>query len=288
MNKLKIVVFVITILFLCTNAYADNPSATEILEKVAATYKSMKTYKVEGTISIVYGPKQFEGVAEISFSILMKKPDQYLITWTQTNVPSSMGRSWAMWSDSTQPYFYTRDNNTFVNKASDKIALNRAKIYNGPFTIMPQLFLPVFKEYEFPFAWLKNPKVEKIEKIGEEYCYVIRGVSDISRSETIWVSKKSYLVRKYYRFRDYKDTIKLYSKYYEENKLGWSEKRFEEKIENIKRFNNYDHYTEVYKEISSPELSKEDFHFPLPKGAVLRDDPETRDVLKAPVKTGVR
>ena len=41
----------ITVLMLAANAFADDSSPKEVLKKVAATYKTLKTYKTQGTIT---------------------------------------------------------------------------------------------------------------------------------------------------------------------------------------------------------------------------------------------
>ena len=43
-------------------------------------------------------------------------------------------------------------------------------------------------------------------------------------------------------------------------------------VEEFKRRKMSGYYREVYTEISSPELNKEDFNFTLPEGTVFRDD----------------
>ena len=271
----RTVAFTIVILIISTNAYSNDPSATEILKEVANTYKAMKTYKAEGTITEESEINNNKGVVEILFSILLKKPNQYIITWTQMDTSPEMGHSVTVWSDGTQPFFYYRVYNAYYKMTNDETVLRRVKGLHGPFTIIPLLFLPVFKEHQIPFSWLKNPKVEKIEKIGEEDCYVISGSSEISSSENIWISKKSYLVRKYYRFRNSSDHTNVYLKYLKLNKskLNFSDEQIEEKMENYKKTKTSSSFTEVYNKISSPELNKEDFNYTVPKGVVLGDGP---------------
>ena len=269
MNLIRTMTFTITIFFLGISASGDNPSASEILKKAADTYKTIKTYKVEGMITDVSEVNNIKkGVSEYEFSILLKKPNQYLITWFQTN--KRRGDIWpmAVWSDGTQSYFYYGKIYSFYKMMNDEMALG----YIKP-SIIPSIFLPVFKDYETPFSWLKDPEVEKVEKIGEEDCYVIRGTSEKSKRETIWISKTSYKIRKYYQFRDYLDYSKTHLDYYKTNKskLGMSDKEIEEHIENFKRLNMTGFYSEVYKESSCPKLNKNDFNFALPKGAVLKD-----------------
>jgi hypothetical protein len=271
MIVMRTAVFSITMLILGTNAFCSDSSPSDILKKVADTYKTMKTYKVEGILTKNIEHKKGGSIrkaAEYSFSILLKKPNLYLITWTQTNAPSDKVRSYAVWSDGTQPYLYTSfPNHRYCKLASDEIAINYVEDMRSSFNInskVPSLFLQLFKEYDAPFFWLRDEKLEKDEKIGEEDCYVISGTSATSKRVTIWVSKTSYLVRKYYFLTD---LLKILNQKAEiTSKL---KKLFEE---DIKSRTTTDSYTEVHAEISSPELNKDDFKFVLPEGSVLRDE----------------
>ncbi|NLD37792.1 MAG: hypothetical protein GX654_13075 [Desulfatiglans sp.] len=261
----KIAVCIITILFLCTNAYADNPSANEILKNVTATYKSMKTYKAKGTITSIHKYTNNIGKAELSFTILLKKPNMYILTWDQTNLRPGELYSCVLWCDGTQRYLLNRKVNFLFKFANDEMALSAAKFYHGPVHIMPTLLLPVFKGNEAPFSWLKDPKVEKIEKIGDEDCYVISGTSVTSQKETIWISNKSYLIMKYYYEPDYLKILK------QATKISDEEKKLRE--EWIKKKKENDFHIEIYTDISSPELNKEDFNYIVPQGIELRDWP---------------
>jgi hypothetical protein len=268
MINIRIVALIIATFYLRTISYADKPSADEILQKVIAKYETMETYKTEGNIIKVHETiKNKEGL-EISFSILFKKPNMYLITWRLMNTQPDEGRFVAIWNDGTQPYLYYSVL-TYISKIeSDKMVLEELHGLNGPSDIIPSLFLPVFKEGNASFSWLKDPKLEKIEKIGEEDCYVISGKSVDSRREILWISKSTYLILKYNRFEDYLDLYNFYK-----NKMPEiTDKEIEEKVENYKRINDTRFYSEVYDEISSPELSKEDFRYKVPEGIVVREN----------------
>lgn len=195
MNKIKIFALTIVMLILCINAYSDNPSATEILKKVAATYNSMKTYKVEGNIIIEDVTNTTKSLVNYSFSILMKKPNLYLITWSPTTMPCDINYTRVAWNDGTQAYFCYFGLKLYAKMASDEMNINQASFMNGPGFFLPALFLPAFKGHEAPFAWLKDPKIEKVEKIGEEECYVINGSSPFYEREFLWVSMTGYQIQ---------------------------------------------------------------------------------------------
>jgi len=103
MTRMRITAIAITMLMLGSNAFGDDISPANLLKKVAATYEAAKTYKAEGMITSDIDTGAIKMKIETSFLILMKKPNLYLISWTQKNMSMpGMVQSGAVWSDGTQ------------------------------------------------------------------------------------------------------------------------------------------------------------------------------------------
>ena len=288
MLKTRMIAVAVCVICLATNAFAQDITAGEIFKNVADTYERLHTYKAEGTIVSDMDIDGTKMKVETSFSILLKKPNMYLISWTQSNMPMlGMFQSGTVWSDGTQPYLYMGVKNEYAKMKSDEAALaSAAGISGGAASTIPLLFLSVFKERPAPFSWLKDPKVEKSEKVGEEDCYVISGASMASEKETYWISKSRYLIAKCARSlappeggmeipemtnERLDDTLKLMGRdVTEENRKSLREmmnvSRNIVKTTKVKGVS-----TETHTKISSPELNKTDFEFEPPKDAVLKD-----------------
>ena len=156
---------------------------------------------------------------------------------------------------------------------------------NHPTWTIPSLFLSVFKAQSDPFSRLKNPKIEKTEKVGEEDCYVISGPSSISKNETFWVSKEKYLIRKYSRSleppeegrqmpemtdEELEKTIKAMGQQVtDESKKNMREMM--EQSQKVLKAGLKGSSTELHASVSSPELNTNDFNFSPPEGAVLKE-----------------
>lgn len=136
---------------------------------------------------------------ETSFSIKLKKPDLYLITCTQKNIfLPGITHSSAVWNAGKQPYLYMGILNTYYKMKDNKCALAASTgISSGAAFTIPSLFLQVFKDQPRLFSRLITPELEKIEKVGDEECYVISGSSTGAKKETSWISKKRYLIIMY-------------------------------------------------------------------------------------------
>jgi len=287
MTRKKLFVFAIPVM-LGVHGCAEDITPSEIFEKVKTAYKSMDTYKSQGTITSNIDTGEMKVNVETSFSIILKKPNLYLISWTQKNTAMpSMSQSGAVWSDGAQPYLYMGGMNAYSKMGSDELALGGATGISGgaAFTI-PSLFLSVFKEQADPFSRLKDPWIEMTEKVGEEDCYVISGPSSISKKEVFWVSKTSYLIKKYYRSLEppeggiaipeqtdeqVEEAIKGMGQEVTEE----SKKKMREMMESsrtmFKTMKMKGSSTELHTNVSSPELSKNDFKFALPEGTVLKE-----------------
>ena len=112
------------VMMLGAHGCAEDITPSEIFEKVRTAYKSMETYKAEGSITSDIDTTGMKRKTEASFSILLKRPNLYLIFWTYKNsaVPG-MVQSGAVWRDGTQPYLYMEMMNAYSKMASDEHAL---------------------------------------------------------------------------------------------------------------------------------------------------------------------
>ncbi|MBC8459282.1 MAG: hypothetical protein H8D67_14915 [Deltaproteobacteria bacterium] len=287
MTRKKLFAFAI-LMMLIAHGCAEDITPSEIFEKVKAAYKSMDTYKAQGTITANIDTGGTETNIETSFSIILKKPNLYLISWTKKFIAmAGMSQAGAVWSDGDQPYLYIGGTNAYSKMGSDELALAGATGISGgaAFTI-PSLFLSVFKNQHDPFSRLKDPQIEKTEKVGKEDCYVISGSSSISKKETFWVSKKSYLIKKYYRSLEFpeggRQMPEMTDEQLEEAIKGMgqevteeSKQKMREMMKRSKDVLNTSHMkgssTELHAEISSPKMNNKDFQFALPAGTVLKE-----------------
>jgi hypothetical protein len=226
---------------------------------------------------------------ETSFSILLKKPNLYLVSWNQKNMPMpGISQSGAVWSDGTQPYVYMGAGmNAYSRMSSDEIALGSATgISGGAAFTVPSLFLSVFKDQPAPFSRLIDPKIEMSEKVGEEECYVIGGSSPISKKEAFWVSKTSYLIKKYYRSleppeggvaipemtdEELEEAIKGMGQEVTDESKEKMRKMVEKSKDVLKTALLKGSSTELHVDISTPDATAKDFQFTPPKDSVRKD-----------------
>jgi len=270
---------------LCATGWAQAISPTELFEKVRSAYGSLQTYKAEGTISTDANTGGMSVKSEISFSIRLRKPNLYLISWTQKMGMPGMSHSGAVWSDGTQAYLYMM--NAYSKMTSDEMALAAATGVSGgaAFTI-PALFMPWLMNASDQFSRLNDLKIETGEKVGDDDCYVVSGASAGSRKETFWISKSRYLILKYSRSFESPEggrvapelndeqleaSIKAMGQQVTEENKQKMRAMLKQSAEILNKSQLKGWSTELHTGISSPEISKQDVTFKLPDGAVLKE-----------------
>jgi hypothetical protein len=285
----------------------DPASPVSILKRVLTTYKSMPTYCSNGTIV----SERMEGTTKIvtttTFSLNLKKPNFYVITWNQTSIPQALPQGGAVWSDGTQPYLYLLMNKSYAKIGDDVAALGAANAVSaGATNTIPSLFFPAFTDKGFALARLKNPVVERSDFMGGEDCYVLSGASNLSKRETFWISKSSNLILKYEKSLEppadgvkspeiTEDVIEkalraLGQPVTEENK---KQVRDMMKTANGTMVSGDANgiSTEMQMEITHPNFAATDFHFTPPSGTTLTDSMagvQTESRLSAPAPDETR
>ena len=283
-----IIVFAVISIMPAIKSYGDSDSPGDIFNKVLEKYKSMQTYKAEGTITTDVENGGIKINSKTSFSILLKKPNLYLISWKQKDQPvPGIYQSGAVWSDGTQPYLYIGIMNAYSKMTTDEMALGSATgISEGAAFTIPSLFLSEFRDQADPFSRIIDPKIDKVEKVGDEDCYVLSGQSYISRKETFWISKKNYIIRKYERSlalpEGGAEIPEITDEQLEEAIKGMGLEVTDENKNNMREMmsgsrtmlkeNEMQGSSIEYQEnISFPKLDSADFSFTLPESAQLKD-----------------
>jgi hypothetical protein len=284
--------FVAAFLLMGTARAADVESEPgAILKKVTATYAAMKSYSAEGTIVADVESKGAKTLTETSFSITLKKPNLYLISWTQTTpAMPAVTQSGAVWNGGTQPYLYMNTRKAYARMGSDEMALGNATgISAGAALTVPSLFFPsLFTKQPATFSRLIDPQLEPSEPVDGDECYVISGRSTVSKKETFWISKKSFLIRQYRRSfeppeggvtipqitdQQLEDSIKALGQEVTEKRKAALRKRMKRMEEAIKTADLKGNSTELHHKIGRSNATGKDFDFErkLPAGVVLRE-----------------
>ena len=267
---------------------AEETEPGAIFEKVVAKYQSMETYSAEGTIisdiDSGHGPMTNEAV----FSIKLKKPNLYLIVWSQKNATTpAITPAGAVWNDGTQPHLYMGFMKAYSKMSNDEMALAAATgISGGAAHTIPSLFLPVFKKQPAPFSRLIAPKLEGSEQVAGDDCYVIGGSSTASKKETFWISKKAQVIRKYSRSLEQPDegakfpeltdqqldeSIKSMGLEVTEERRQATRNMMKQAQDALKAVKLKGVSIELHATIDTPTLKEGDFAFKVPDGVVLKD-----------------
>jgi len=293
MKKIMSIVFIL-VSILSVSCFADETDPVEILKKMRDTYKSMETYKSEGIRTIDTERDNQKSEMVTSYSILLKKPNLYRISYETTFTLGSNDVAGTIWSDGVQPYEYQSGTKSYSELSTDLNAIGRAAAMSSP-TIIFTFFSSMLEEpWEF-FERFENVKLGGIEKIKDEECYVIsadlkvspeeiywrtsKEIDRVTRKEIFWISKaRSVIVKHTASVEDSEveyvipdDQIIRMLKEMEQPVNEETMKELKTKMQmgpsNIKWV-----LTGTQTQIASPELTAADFRFALPEGTLLEKE----------------
>jgi hypothetical protein len=268
-----------------------DPSAQEVLAEVEVTYRDLETYVSEGTIEgkISLGGMEEEG--EVAFRLLLKKPNLYLITWKAKDGEGE-GEG-AIWNGGSQPYTYYRvegpdgDRYSYCKARDDSSAIAAANgVSHGASSTIPPLFFPEFYpdwQRGLSSVFVENARIDRVEEVQGEACYVITGPSASCKEETYWISKSRNFIVKYYhsigppdgaiplpKF-DEETIAKLLGPEASDEVVARLKERTDEAAEIWESPDLTGSSTETHTRISTPVLGKAEFRYKVPKGAVLKE-----------------
>lgn len=302
-SKAALYAWAIAILWV-TQAWAQSPAVPgkapqdatapgKILADAQTAYQALDTCKAEGTTVMSLEMDGKSGKTEVAFSILLKKPNLYLITWSAKSDMPEMDLSGAVWSDGTQPYLFRDETRSvpgakvvFTRLKDDETALTlqAGGVLGTPLRI-PLLFLPALKDRPAPMSEMKDPKLQADEKVAGEDCYVVSGATATSKEETVWISKSKHLILKYVHSleppeggstipamtdEEIDKLMKRGGQEVTEAKKKAMKESMAKMAEGMKTVKTKGSSIEMYTNISSPDLNPKDFQYTPPEGAVAK------------------
>jgi hypothetical protein len=286
---LKSLLFCLLVAPAATISFAEETDPKIIREKVVAAYKALDTYSAEGKATTESDAIQGQRmIVETSFSMKMKKPNHYLITWNQTSsmIPGK-SQSGAVWNSDSQPYLYIGAVKAYSKMTNDEMALGGATgISGGAACTIPSFFLAALPSQLDTFSRLLAPKLTDDEEIDGEECYVIDSSSAISKKETFWITKKSFLIKQCSRSLEppeggiacpamsdeqLETTIKGLGQEVTKERKEAMRKKMKDAQTLVQAAHLKGTMTEHHTTIAMPTLIEKDFAFKVPDDVVLND-----------------
>lgn len=272
---------------LCLDAFGADMAPDELAKKVFDTYQKLETYKSEGTVVTDITARGTRVKTETVFSILLKKPNLYRISWTQNHASMpALSQSGTVWNDGKQSRLHMSAANAYYEFDDDSMAIASATgISSGVAHNIASLFLPAFAGTPNHFFRIQDLTMEQSEMIAGEKCYVLSSSSDAVKKETFWISQATHLIRKYRHTLEPRDEDAMIPEMTDEQidqaiKTTGGEATDEARqnmrlmLENarktLKDAKLKGSFVEFHATVSSPELDPQDFEFVPPKGTVLK------------------
>lgn len=186
----------VSLLLVVPLSFSEDMTADQVLRKAEEVYKNLDSYRGEGAVvtEMDMGASKFS--SKTTFEVVLKKPNIYRITWSQKMDAMPITQAGTVWSDGKRPCLYMSTVNAYCPMENDAMAMGAATgVSAGAAMTIPSLFLGADSVCPSPFSRLTAPVMKDSEIIGDEDCYVITSPSIISKEETVWISKTSFLMR---------------------------------------------------------------------------------------------
>jgi outer membrane lipoprotein-sorting protein len=282
-------VLLAAVLAFSITARADEPDARAILEQADAKYHSIPSYSSEGTVTIDIVSGFGTSRRETTFTMKLKAPNLYLITWTGSNpMAPQMTQSGAVWNAGEQAYLYRGEAKTYSKKEGDDRTLRTAAVMSGGATVtIPMLVLDVLTPRQTLLTRLNDPKIEKTEAVDGEECYVISGSLGASDKESYWISRDRLLILKYERStkpladrkisettdEEIEEMIRETDREMTRERKNEMRARLKETLGRARNTEATSTVVEHHTNISTIELQPDDFEFAVPEGTTLTASP---------------
>ena len=182
--------------------WAEEPTPEFLIRQVINTYRSLDTYQVNGQTD--WDHTDFKEGGKVShqtnrFTILLKKPNGYHITWKKAFSPLKMPSQGAVWKTGPQAYGYNQTEKGLMPNGYMMLPTDLGNLMGhsgasmGATEIIPALFFTFFSEKDLRISRLKNPIIVKgREEINGDLCYVLKGESYGNRVLTYWISVDNF------------------------------------------------------------------------------------------------
>ena len=286
--KESVSLILITIAFIVgsfNSALGQEKDPNLIFARVMATYKSMLTYQAEGRVNSEVDTSSGPIPTTTVFSMQLKKPNFYKISWVQ-KIGMGIQHNGAVWNNGDHPSLYIGSMNAYSRIEDDLSAIASATgISGGAAFNIPSLFFSILQSQQ-SLLRIIDPKLEKIESVHGEECYVISGRSTLSQRETYWISKERYLIRQYSRtmvmtgkeFYTKENTGLDFDTVLKDLGISLTKENQQELVRIMREEEEYmktgkatSTLTEVHEKISLNQLAPEDFHFQVPPGTKFKE-----------------
>ncbi len=270
--------------------WAEEPTPEFLIRQVVHTYRSLATYKVTGQTDTEI--TEFNEGGKVShlthrFTVLLKKPNGYHITWEDDFLPYYQAQQGAVWNSGRQAYVYSQSVGGYMKTPTDFVNLRSyAGVSTGSTLILPALFFAFFPEEETQLSMLKDAAVKGREEVDGVQCYVLEG-RDRKMVVTYWIAIDNFLIHQYALLIDQPNGREMdLNTTEEEAKADLRAQGLEpteERIKNfirtleiaskaLKKLRSRVITTHHFSKISLPDIRPEDLEFSIPEGMPLKED----------------
>jgi len=174
---------------------AQQPSAPDILAKVASAYANCRTYSDEGSIEVGYGGFR---PTEMHFRTAFARPAKFRFELSVNPRANVTQDFYLVWKDGELTNSWVPFGGGQNDVRFDAALIRMAPFSAGSSILIPQLLLPDLFRTEELIHLISDLQVAGEEKVGDYRAWRIEGTV-LGQQITLWIDKNQYAIVKVFR-----------------------------------------------------------------------------------------
>ena len=183
--------------------YTDNLTANEIIKRMEKVYANSKSYSDSGVVKAVFISNDGKFTVEKPFTTAFIRPDHFRFEFKEKKQGNPAQR-FIIYRKGKELQTYWNVKNDLKLESLDTAVASATGVSGGSAITVPAMLLPN------KITWRRAIRFRKPERIDDDLfdkvdCYRIHDLIFNVIPTTIWIDKKTFLVRKIYREQKFND-----------------------------------------------------------------------------------
>lgn len=188
--------------FTAEQSHADNLSASEIIERMKNAYANSKTYSDSGVVEVIFIGDVNQTV-EKPFTTAFIRPNRFRYEFTEKK-PYGTKQSFIIHLNGKNLQSYWDIQKDLKHDSLNNAVASAAGVSNGSAITVPGMLMPN------EITWRRAIRVNQPKRIDDDIvdstdCYRVQDLILGAIPTTLWIDKKTFMLRKIYREQTFDD-----------------------------------------------------------------------------------
>ena len=185
---------------LAENIHADSLTASEIIDRMKSTYANSRTYSDSGVVKTIFtgGVKQ---TIEKPFTTVFVRPDRFRYAFKDKK-PDGREQVFIIHLSGKDVQTYWDVQKDLAHESLDRAVASATGVSSGSAITVPAMLLPG------KISWRRSIRFTQPRRIDDDFfndaeCFRLQDLVLNKIPTTLWIDKKTFLLRKIYREQEF-------------------------------------------------------------------------------------